>query len=87
MVLAHNMCIRYHTVTLKKKTIILFGCARAWLRHTLSCSIWDLVSRPGIEPGPPALAAWGLGHWATRQVPDSYILIIPFLSSLDLSRI
>ena len=25
--------------------------------QTLSCSMWDLVARPGIEPGPPALGA------------------------------
>ena len=35
----------------------------------LSCGIWDLVSRPGIEPRPPALGTWSLSHWATREVP------------------
>ena len=23
---------------------------------------------PGIKPVPPALEAWGLNHWATREV-------------------
>ena len=42
--------------------------------QTLSCSIWDLVPWPGIEPGPPALGAWSLNRWTTREVPG---LIIP----------
>ena len=29
----------------------------------------DLVPQPGIEPGPPALGAWSLTHWTTREVP------------------
>ena len=37
---------------------------------TLSCSMWDLliVSCPGIEPKAPALGAWSLSHWTTREV-------------------
>ena len=35
----------------------------------LSCSMRDLVPRPGIEPGPPALGAWSLSPWTTREVP------------------
>ena len=31
--------------------------------------IQDLVPRPGIEPGPPALGEWSLIHWTTREVP------------------
>ena len=34
-----------------------------------SCSMWDLVPCPGIEPGPPALEAWSLSHQTTREVP------------------
>ena len=30
--------------------------------------MWDLVPRPGIKPGPPALGAWSLSHWTTREV-------------------
>ena len=33
----------------------------------LSCSMRDLVPRPGIEPGPPALGAWSLSPWTTRE--------------------
>ena len=41
--------------------------------HTDSfrCGMWDLVPRPGIEPGPPAFRAWSLSHWPTREVPGS----------------
>ena len=28
-----------------------------------------LVPRPGIEPVPPALEAWSLKHWASREAP------------------
>ena len=36
---------------------------------TFSCGKWDLFPWPGIEPGPPALGAWSLSHWTTREVP------------------
>ena len=35
----------------------------------LSCSTWDLVSWPGIEPRPSALGVQSLSHWTTREVP------------------
>ena len=35
----------------------------------LSCSTWDLVSWPGIEPRPFALGVQSLSHWTTREVP------------------
>ena len=31
------------------------------------CSMWDLPA--GIKPVPPALAAWSLNHWITREDP------------------
>ena len=34
--------------------------------------MWDLVSWPGIEPGPPALGARTLTHWTTREVPGLF---------------
>ena len=34
-------------------------------------SMQDLVPRPGIEPGPPALGVWSLSHWTPREVPVS----------------
>ena len=33
-----------------------------------SCDMWDLSLLPGIEPWPPALGAWSLSHWTTREV-------------------
>ena len=35
----------------------------------LSCSTWDLVPWPGIEPSPPALGARSLSHWTTKEIP------------------
>ena len=38
---------------------------------SLSCGMWDLLPCPGIEPWPPALGAWNLSHWTTREVPST----------------
>ena len=63
----------------------MFGCTRSWLWHTgfsiccgifscsmgtLSCSMWDLVPSPGIEPRPLSLGAQNLSRWTTREVPE-----------------
>ena len=48
----------------------------------LSCSMWDPVHWPGIEPWPPALAAQSLSHWATKEVPISHSWVDPFSSTL-----
>ena len=42
---------------------------------TFTCSTWDLVPWPRIEPGPPVLGVWSLSHWTTRQVPGNYFNI------------
>ena len=36
-----------------------------------------LVSRPGVESGPPALGAWSLNHWTAREVPKLLIFKNP----------
>ena len=41
--------------------------------RTLSCGMWDLVLWPGIEPHPPALGAWSVSHWTTREVPIHFL--------------
>ena len=41
----------------------------SWGMWALSCGVWDIVPWPGIKPGPPALGAWSLSHWTTREVP------------------
>ena len=55
----------------------LFGCTRelrhagsfSYGRQTLTCSMWDLVPWPGIEPRSPALGGQRLSHWTTSDVP------------------
>ena len=44
---------------------LLFVCL--WPHHA-ACRI--LVPWPGIEPVPPAVEAWSLNHWASREVPE-----------------
>jgi len=66
------------------KCIYLFGCARSWFWHVgslvescrvFSCSVWDLVLWLGIEPWPPALGAWSLSHWTTREVLNIFSIL------------
>ena len=56
-----------------------FGCTGAYLLHAgslimavahgiFSCSMWDLVPWPGIEPRPPVLGVRRLSHRTTRGV-------------------
>ena len=35
--------------------------------------MWDPVPQPGIKPRAPALGAWSLSHWTTREVHFSCI--------------
>ena len=46
-----------------------FGCTG------LSYSMWDLFPWPGIEPRPPALRAWSLSHWITREIQCSSLIL------------
>ena len=41
----------------------------------LSCSMWDLVPWPGIEPGTPALGTQNLSHWITRGVSELFLFV------------
>ena len=45
-----------------------FSCS-IW---TLSCSMWDLVPWPGMEPRAPALGPWSLSNWNSRKVLSSF---------------
>ena len=38
----------------------------------LSCSMWDLVPRPGIELEPLTLRVQSLSQWLTREVPGTH---------------
>ena len=53
------------SIFLKKYILFVYLAAPG-----LSYSMWDLVPSPGIELGPPALGAWSLSHWITREVPE-----------------
>ena len=46
-----------------------------WGVSTGSCSLWDLVPCPGIEPRPPALAEQSPSHWAPREAPHCVFLL------------
>ena len=43
-----------------------------WLRCA-ACG--TLVPQPGVKPVPPAVEAWSLNHWTTREVPEHYFFI------------
>ena len=56
---------------LKNYFISLFGCYPVLVvACRISCGMWDLGPWPGIKPRPPALGAWSLRHWTTRDVPS-----------------
>ena len=55
--------------------------------RTLSCGMWGLVSRPGIESRPHALGAWSLSHWTTREVPHNEVLEICKELEMDDSKV
>ena len=38
-----------------------------------------LALRPGIQPMPPAVEAWNLNHWTTREVPGTLIFLFLFV--------
>ena len=41
------------------------------------CTTWAcriLVPQPGLESMPPAVGAWSLNHWTTREVPLHFFL-------------
>lgn len=64
---------------LKKNIYFLFGCLGwGWVlvsaHGIFSCSTWDPVSWPGIEPGPPAWGAQSPSHWATSKSLSSVFL-------------
>ena len=67
-----NSLVIVFTATFKKNffLIYLFRLGRVLVAaHGLlavAC-LQDLVPRPGLEPGPPALGAWSLTHWTTGK--------------------
>ena len=74
-----NICYMTQSLHLFKKffyyfLIKLFIYFIFFAVQSLSCSMWDLVPWPGIEPWPPALGAWSLSHWSIGK-SLSYFLI------------
>ena len=61
----------------KQDSFCLFGM------QTLSCGIWDLVPWTGFKPGSPALQAWSVNHWPTREVPQ-LVFHLSLFPDLDL---
>ena len=52
--------------------LVFFFLVAAGLRcgiWALSCSMWNLAPRPGIEPSLPELRVQSLNHGTTREVP------------------
>ena len=76
---------------------IYLGCAGSSSRHVgflaaackllVAARMRDLVPRPGIELGPPALGAQSLTHWTTREVPDTLLRALQMLIHLILVKI
>ena len=51
----------------ERKFFVLFFPFFFWPR----CATYGIsVSRPGMEPTPPALEAWSLNQWNTREVQE-----------------
>ena len=49
---------------------LFFKCIFIYLTALgLSCSMWDLVPRPGIKPRPPAWGTQSLSHWTHQGSP------------------
>ena len=44
----------------------------------------DLVSRPGIDHGPPAFGAQSLTHWPTREVPRVMFYLVEIFRTSSL---
>ena len=53
---------------LKKKYLAALG-------H--SCSMWDSVPQPGVEPGPPTLGMWSHIHRTSREF-HFFVFFQPF---------
>ena len=47
--------------------------------HNLQCGMWDLVPRPGIEPGCLASGAQSLSYWPTIEIPLHLVLHLGFV--------
>ena len=63
----------------------IFSCSlRDLAAWELLFAAWDLVPWPGIDLGHPALGAWTLSHWTSREVPQygNYGIFLSFSGKL-----
>ena len=61
-----------HWVLVAAPEIFDLHCGKQYLLVAggiLSCGMWGLVPWPGIKPRPPALGAWSLSYYNSREVP------------------
>ena len=74
------------------KCVTVINPSLHWIWHCTYFFFWPrctacgiLVPRTGIEHVPPALEAWSLNHWTTREVPLLFkkILLLLFLYVLS----
>ena len=61
----------------------IFSCGM----KTLSCGIWDLVSRPGIEPGPAAFGSMESQPLDRQGSPKKFLLFCTFCTCVNLSEL
>ena len=66
-----HLCHVFYSVVL----LIWLPQVLAVASRLFSCSMWDLVPWPGIQPRPPALGEWSFSPWTTREVPVSYFRV------------
>ena len=55
---------------------LLWQAASLVVAYDVNHGMWGLVPWPGIELEPPALGAWRLSHWTSREVPHSQFLMV-----------
>ena len=60
-----GICFLFYLVIFWLHWALVAAYSSLWHEGSFSCSMWDLVPWPGIEPWPLALGAQSLSHWAT----------------------
>ena len=65
---------------------IYFYFLFVWLWWIFSWDMWDLVPWPRIKLQPPALVAWSLSQWTTREVPGLVFILWSCIRQLRLAH-
>ena len=83
-----NTFIWPHQVQLWHVQDLHFVMLGLWLWHAnSSCSMQDLVPRPGKEPRPPALGMQSLSHLTTKEAPAIFKFNTSFSSLVHVSSL